>query len=120
MDYFVWFLIALVIALAFALVKSSSIQIPELLEWREKRKREKFQENCPHGRVEVQTEPFQIYVESWFHTVPGTIMYFCKRCSLEVFEAQADFVRDEMAKDAIRIASKKTNIPESSWRITNR
>ena len=110
MDWIIWLLVVFVFSLGIALIKSFSINIPEVLKWLDDRRTRKIQEDCPHGRVLVLENPFRIKVESWFFTPSGTTMFFCRRCSIQVYEDQADFVIQQMAERVKRDASEKFNI----------
>lgn len=118
MDWIVGTAILVGLALILAIVKSLSINIAEIMKHRDAVKQRKARENCPHGRIHVLENPFRLYVESWFHSPSGTHMYFCKRCGMAVFRAQADFAQNELIRSVMEDASRKFDVPMSAWSVT--
>lgn len=116
MDWLDGTLIVAGVVLLLALIKSSSFNITEYLKLRDRRRERRFMERCPHGAIHVTNDPFEIYVESWFFSPPGTMLYLCKRCSMAVHGEQAKFAQEQLSLRAIQ-AAKEAGISTEGWTI---
>lgn len=116
MDWTHGLLIMLLLAVILALIKSSSFNVIDYLKWKDERREKKFVETCPHGTIHVNPDSVEICIESWFFSPPGAILYLCKRCGAEAYEAQVRFVQEQLARRAMR-AAEKAGISTEGWTL---